>query len=268
MTIDIGGLKFDAAARLTAKMQTSNNPRLPESPTHAPTPLASRPSNDALIQALEGAASSLQPSPLLSGGYTVVAGDTLGDIATANGVDLQSLYDLNRATIGADPNLIQPGMQLQLPGSAPLPTSTITSLGSPTAPPRAQASSPPITQITTPTASTGGLDRDALVTQIRDLFERRNSPMAASVEALVDTALKHGVDPRLMVAIAGQESEFGTTNPESLANNPFGFFWNDGVNSPFPSWEEGYERVATRLAEMVNDEGLNSIGTLGQEVGS
>jgi hypothetical protein len=107
-------------------------------------------------------------------------------------------------------------------------------------------------------------DRDALVAQIRDLFVRRGSPMADSVEALVDTAQRHGIDPRIMVAIAGQESEFGTTNPESLRNNPFGFFWNGDSNSPFDSWEEGYERVATRLSEMINDQGFTSVFELGE----
>ena len=119
--------------------------------------------------------------------------------------------------------------------------------------------------IATPDRAGGGSpDRDALVAQVRDLFVRRGSPMADSVEALVDAAQRHGIDPRIMVAIAGQESEFGTTNPASLRNNPFGFLWNGGLDSPFESWEAGYERVATRLAEMINDEGFTSVYALGE----
>ncbi|MEV6977902.1 transglycosylase family protein [Kitasatospora sp. NPDC093806] len=50
------------------------------------------------------------------GGYTVQAGDTLGGIATAQGVDggWQALYDGNRGTVGGDPNLIIPGQVLTL----------------------------------------------------------------------------------------------------------------------------------------------------------
>ncbi|MFF7452662.1 transglycosylase family protein [Kitasatospora sp. NPDC008115] len=49
-------------------------------------------------------------------GYTVRSGDTLGGIATAQGVSggWQALYDGNRATVGADPNLIVPGQVLTL----------------------------------------------------------------------------------------------------------------------------------------------------------
>jgi hypothetical protein len=115
---------------------------------------------------------------------------------------------------------------------------------------------------TQPAASPPG--RDALVAQLRELLERRGSPMASSVEALVDAAHRHGIDPRIMVAIAGQESEFGTTNPQSLRNNPFGFLWNGDLNSPFESWEAGYERVAGRLAEMIHEQGFTSVYALGE----
>ncbi|MFE7563136.1 transglycosylase family protein [Kitasatospora sp. NPDC057500] len=49
-------------------------------------------------------------------GYTVRSGDTLGGIAAAQGVPggWQALYDGNRATVGADPNLIVPGQVLTL----------------------------------------------------------------------------------------------------------------------------------------------------------
>ncbi|MFB7475379.1 transglycosylase family protein [Kitasatospora sp. NPDC056184] len=49
-------------------------------------------------------------------GYTVRSGDTLAGIATAQGVSggWQALYDGNRGTVGADPNLIVPGQVLTL----------------------------------------------------------------------------------------------------------------------------------------------------------
>jgi hypothetical protein len=63
-----------------------------------------------------------RPAP----GYTVAAGDTLWGIAAARlapaqrslaGVDRywQEIYRANRAVVGADPNLIRPGMRLDVP---------------------------------------------------------------------------------------------------------------------------------------------------------
>jgi len=48
--------------------------------------------------------------------YTVVSGDSLSGIAAKLGIaDWRTIYNLNKATIGADPNLIQPGMVLVIP---------------------------------------------------------------------------------------------------------------------------------------------------------
>jgi resuscitation-promoting factor RpfA len=57
------------------------------------------------------------PAPASSGSgqYTVQPGDTLSGIATAHGVDWQTLYAVNAAIIGADPALIVPGQVLNLP---------------------------------------------------------------------------------------------------------------------------------------------------------
>jgi nucleoid-associated protein YgaU len=48
--------------------------------------------------------------------YLVRAGDTLSTIAERQGVKggWQSLYELNREVVGADPDLIRPGQQLSL----------------------------------------------------------------------------------------------------------------------------------------------------------
>lgn len=58
--------------------------------------------------------------------YTVVPGDTLSAIAARFGISTQTLYAANRVTIGANPNLIQPGMVLTIPAGAPSPTPTPT----------------------------------------------------------------------------------------------------------------------------------------------
>ena len=47
--------------------------------------------------------------------YTVRSGDNLSAIASAHGVSTDALYAANRATIGSDPDLIQPGMVLVIP---------------------------------------------------------------------------------------------------------------------------------------------------------
>lgn len=48
--------------------------------------------------------------------YTIKPGDTLSEIATANGIDggWKALWELNRSLVGEDPNLIFPGEKLRL----------------------------------------------------------------------------------------------------------------------------------------------------------
>ncbi|NYI04925.1 transglycosylase family protein [Allostreptomyces psammosilenae] len=55
-----------------------------------------------------------------AGSYEVVSGDTLSLIAEGNGVagGWKALYEANRDVVGSDPNLIYPGQQLTLGGSA------------------------------------------------------------------------------------------------------------------------------------------------------
>ncbi|MMZ62001.1 LysM domain/BON superfamily protein [compost metagenome] len=50
--------------------------------------------------------------------YTVKAGDSLWKIAArvyGNGDDWRKIYDKNKKTIGANPNLIKPGQKLVIP---------------------------------------------------------------------------------------------------------------------------------------------------------
>ncbi|NEC50244.1 peptidoglycan DD-metalloendopeptidase family protein [Actinospica acidiphila] len=70
--------------------------------------------------------------------YTVVRGDTLSGIAEEERVrgGWQGLYEANRSTIGADPDLIIPGQRLRLTGEA------AASGGTPKAPARPAAPSP------------------------------------------------------------------------------------------------------------------------------
>lgn len=48
------------------------------------------------------------------GEYTVKAGDTLGSIASSQGLDWKTLYGNNKSVVGEDADLIHPGQKLQL----------------------------------------------------------------------------------------------------------------------------------------------------------
>jgi putative chitinase len=54
--------------------------------------------------------------------YTVVAGDSIGKIATKLGVSAQSIIDANGLT---DPNKIQVGQKLRIPAGGASPTTTV-----------------------------------------------------------------------------------------------------------------------------------------------
>lgn len=58
-----------------------------------------------------------KPEPVAAGGwYTVQPGDCLSEIAAAQGLDdWHPLWDLNRATIGDDPNTVYTGQKLKMP---------------------------------------------------------------------------------------------------------------------------------------------------------
>lgn len=55
------------------------------------------------------------PEPPKPRTVKVKPGDNLSRIAAANGTTWQKLYELNKATIGSNPNLIRPGQELKLP---------------------------------------------------------------------------------------------------------------------------------------------------------
>ena len=59
------------------------------------------------------------PTPPDSGSttYVVQPGDTLGSIASGYSATWREIYEANRATIGPDPNVIQVGQRLTIPGS-------------------------------------------------------------------------------------------------------------------------------------------------------
>ena len=84
---------------------------------------------------------------------------------------------------------------------------------------------------------------DAYLTQ-------QGSPLAGQGNAFVSSGQKYDVDPRLIVAISGAETSFGTklgcyTQSGNIAPNPYNA-WNwfyQGCPSPFNSWADGIDAV-------------------------
>lgn len=61
-----------------------------------------------------------------SGTYTVRSGDTLSGIAGAHGMSWRDLYDINKAAIGSDPNLLRVGTVLRFKAATQAPTKAST----------------------------------------------------------------------------------------------------------------------------------------------
>ncbi|WP_411104632.1 transglycosylase family protein [Streptomyces sp. cmx-4-9] len=90
-----------------------------------PAPAAVTPQGHGVKAPVQQAAAGAQPqgvaprptgTPVLPNPYVVAPGDSLSAIATRQHVEggWQALYETNRATVGADPNLILPGQRLTL----------------------------------------------------------------------------------------------------------------------------------------------------------
>jgi hypothetical protein len=72
----------------------------------------------------------------------------------------------------------------------------------------------------------------------------KGSPLAGLGAAFVAEASAVGLDPRLLVAIAGSETGFGTYGPSQVINNPFGM----GPGIEYPSWSDAIRAAARNLA--------------------
>jgi len=73
-----------------------------------------------------------------------------------------------------------------------------------------------------------------------------NSPLLPFTAVIVSSAEKAGVDPRLIVAIAQQESNLGKNSPENCFNA-----WGWGIHSKgtkcYTGWEEAIESVTSGI---------------------
>jgi hypothetical protein len=94
---------------------------------------------------------------------------------------------------------------------------------------------------------------------IDDYLESKASPLAGHGAEFLESGVKHRVDPRFVVAVAGAESAFGlvTCAPHNAwgwgcPNNPF----------RFRSWPEGFDTVMAGLRENYIDEGRTTVGEI------
>lgn len=84
------------------------------------------------------------------------------------------------------------------------------------------------------------------------------SPLAGQGATFVSAAASFGLDPRLLVAIAGHETVLMTYSPAAAIHNPFGI----GPNRPFASDADAIEAAAKLLATNYVGEGRTTIAAI------
>jgi len=95
--------------------------------------------------------------------------------------------------------------------------------------------------------------------QINAYLRKYGSPLAGYGNAFVRAGRRYGVDPALLVAIAGAESSFGKIN--SGSHNAWG--WGPGIN--FGSWQQGIQTIARGLKQNYLGQGLRTIEQIGSK---
>jgi hypothetical protein len=96
---------------------------------------------------------------------------------------------------------------------------------------------------------------DAKVAALEKFFVRYDSPLVAYTEELVEAAEKHGLDYRLLPAIAMQESLLCLRAPEDT-NNCWGFGIYGKKKTSFASLSRAIEVVSETLAREYHQKGL------------
>lgn len=98
---------------------------------------------------------------------------------------------------------------------------------------------------------------DARPVMIELYLQSYNSPMAGYGQLIFDTALRYGVDPYLVIAIAQQESNLGKKMPTEDCHNAWGYGIHSRGRLCFSSWEEGIEAVIRGLSNRFLAKGLD-----------
>lgn len=100
-----------------------------------------------------------------------------------------------------------------------------------------------------------------LAQQIDRYLKSKGSPLAGYGRRFVAAGRRNGVDPRLLVAIAGQETSFATYKPSQAIRNAWGW----GPHIKFPSWGAGIDEIARGLRSGYLDQGLRTIPQIGKK---
>lgn len=97
--------------------------------------------------------------------------------------------------------------------------------------------------------------------QLRAYLQQKGSPLAKYTGAIWRAGRRYGVDPRLIVAISGQETGFGTYGPARQIKNAWGW----GPHIPFRSWQDAIDTVARGLRTGYLDQGLTTPDAIGRK---
>ena len=93
----------------------------------------------------------------------------------------------------------------------------------------------------------------------------RRSPLAPYTGEIMRASRRYGVDPRLLVAIAGAETSYAT-NPAAGQDITTGHnAWGMGPHIQYPSWEAGIDATARNLRTGYLDQGLRSVPAIGRK---
>jgi hypothetical protein len=89
--------------------------------------------------------------------------------------------------------------------------------------------------------------QDAIPVVIEDYLRHYRSPLLPHASLIVEVGRKYNVDPRLIVAIAQQESNLGKKSPENCYN-AWGWGIHERGTKCFPTWSEAIEAVTRGIA--------------------
>lgn len=98
---------------------------------------------------------------------------------------------------------------------------------------------------------------------LKDFLELRNSPLAPYSKNFIEEADKNKLDWKLVVSIAGNESQFGQMIPP-YSHNGWGFGVYGANVRRFASWEEGITVVSKALrTDYMNSWGAKNVYEIG-----
>ncbi len=103
-------------------------------------------------------------------------------------------------------------------------------------------------------------------TEIDDYLHGKMSPLEGLGADLLEIANQWNIDPRLLVAIAGTETSFGTNLGCNTQFNAWSWFWSGSCStSSFSSYREAITSVAKGLRLKYINQGRTTIPQIGQK---